>query len=572
MTQTSKRHWNFLGLVGIIAMGGTPILAADYPALPKTTPAITAQDISMRDQALADDRFQGRYPGSPSGEAAAQWIAKEMKRIGIKPGNGKSYFQTVPMVTTVTQVAQSSIAFTVTSAADPSKAKTLTPRLGEDIVVGTPHYGQPTLALDDLPVVFAGYGVIAPEYNWNDYAGIDVKGKIVLVLINDPGNEDAEPDPAFFKGKAMTYYGRWTYKFEEAARQGAAGVIIIHETRPAAYGWQVVRNSFSGEKSWLDTPDQGASEVALQGWVTHEYASELLGQVGLDYQSLKQAANRPGFRALPVKDLKFTTHLTTAVTRLKSRNVVGILPGKKRPDEYVLYSAHWDHLGVKASAPGPDKIHHGAVDNAIGVSAILEIGEAMAARKSPPDRSVLFIAWTLEEQGLLGSEYFAANPIYPLARIAGGINLDALLPIGRTRDMTVIGNGGSELEDMLADILKTKGRTVSPNPNPELGGYYRSDHISLAKRGVPMINAKEGGDLLEGGRDVATRLRQAYVDMRYHQPADAFDPNWDLSGMVEDLNVLADFGFRLANANQWPNCYPDNEFRAVRDQSRNMAH
>jgi Zn-dependent M28 family amino/carboxypeptidase len=413
--------------------------------------------------------------------------------------------------------------------------------------------------------VFVGYGVVAPEYNWNDYAGVDVKGKIVVVLINDPGF--LTNDTTMFKGRAMTYYGRWVYKFEEAARQGAAGVIIVHETVPAAYGWQVVRNSNSGGRSYIDVPNQNANRVKVQSWITYDQAKALFARARMDYDKLKIEANRRGFKARRMGRLTASIATHSTVTRMTTRNVIGIIRGSRRPDEYVLYTAHWDHIGVKPDVAGDDKLYNGAVDNATGTSGMLEIAEAFA--KGPkPQRSVAFLAVTLEEQGLLGSEYFAANPVMPLNRIVGGINFDAGLPVGRAHDMIVIGSGASELEDLLAAQLRTQNRVITGDPEPEKGGFYRSDHISLSKVGVPMLYPAGGYNLINGGTAAGQAARDDYRTNRYHQPTDEFDPNWDVSGPVSDFEIAFGVGKTLANSDTWPNWYNDNEFRAIRDKSR----
>jgi Zn-dependent M28 family amino/carboxypeptidase len=543
------------GLITVAAT--TAALAAAYPSHPATRPDINAADISARDKAIADDAFQGRWPGSPSGEAAAQWIADEMKRLGLEPGNHGSYFQTVPAVNIELEVGKSQVALS-------TKNGTLTPKYLDDIVYFTPHYSQETVSVAKSPLVFVGYGVVAPEYHWDDYAGMDVKGKTVVILINDPGNEAAKPDAKFFKGKAMTYYGRWTYKYEEAARHGAAAAIIVHETIPAAYGWEVVRNSWSGAQMLLEAKDKNASLVPVQGWITHETAADLFKRAGLDYLKEKAAANRPGFKAVAMAGETLTARLSSRIERRTSRNVVGVVKGTARPDDYFLYMAHWDHLGLKPGPAGADKIYNGAVDNAMGVASILEIAEVFAHSK--PKRSVAFLAWTMEEQGLLGSQYFAEHPLWPLNHIVGGINIDGGLPQGHARDLVLIGNGASELEIPLAGVLKTQGRVISPDPEPEKGSFYRSDHISLAKVGVPVLDPDGGYDLIDGGTKAGQALRDDYREHRYHAPSDEWRADWNLTGTVDDLKVLYQVGDTLANAASWPNWYPGNEFRAIRDK------
>ena len=534
--------------------------AQSYPAHPATTQDINAADLSARDKAISDDAFEGRGPGTKNGEAAAQWVADEMKRIGLKPGFHGSYFQPVPAVNIALDAAKSSLVFSTPQGA-------LNPKFPDEDVYWTPQFSSSEVKVANAPLVFVGYGVVAPEYHWNDYAGVDVKGKTVVILINDPGNEDAQPDPAFFKGKAMTYYGRWTYKYEEAARQGAAAAIIVHETAPAAYGWQVVRNSNSGIKSWLAAANGNANMVPVEGWITLDIAKDLFKRAGLDYERLKAAANKPGFKAVPMAGETLSADLHSKVDHMMTRNVIGVVRGSKHPNEYVLYTAHWDHLGIKPDVAGPDKIYNGAIDNGMGVSSILELAEKFASDKPAPQRSVAFIGWTMEEQGLLGSQYFAEHPAWPLNHIVAGVNLDANLPQGRAHDMTVTGSGASQLEDILTDVLKTQSRVISPDPEPEKGYFYRSDHISLAKVGVPMLDPGGGFDLVDGGKAAGMAVRQDYVLHHYHQPSDEWKADWDLSGPIQDLDALYAFGDGLANSDAWPDWYAGNEFRAIRDRS-----
>jgi len=531
---------------------------AKYPAHPVTTADITGADVLARDKAIADDAFEGRGPGTKNGEAAAEWLADELKRIGVKPGNRGSYFQKVPTAVIALDGAKSSFVF------DTPQGK-LAPNFPEEVTYWTPRYKSNEVKVTNSPLVFVGYGVVAPEYGWNDYAGVDVKGKTVVILINDPGNEDANPDPKFFKGKAMTYYGRWTYKYEEAARRGAAAAIIVHETIPAAYGYQVVRNSNSGNRSWLESKDKNASTASIEGWVTLDTAKDLFKRAGLDYEQEKAAANRRGFKAVAMNGESLNVDAVSHISHLATRNVIGVIPGYKHPNDYLIYSAHWDHFGAKPELPGTDKIYNGAVDNGMGDAMVLELAEAFA-HDQKPQRSVAFIFWTLEEQGLLGSEYFAEHPVWPLSHIVGAINLDADLPEGATRDMTLSGSGETELEDYLADALKTQARTVTPDPEPEKGGFFRSDHFSLAKAGVPAITPGSGVDLVVGGVAAGMALRDDYRTHRYHQPSDEFDPNWDMTGPLEDLRALYTAGDTLANSEAWPNWLADSEFRAARDK------
>jgi Zn-dependent M28 family amino/carboxypeptidase len=533
-------------------------IAATYPGHPVTTPEISAADLSSRDKALADDAFEGRGPGTTNGEAAAQWIADELKRIGIAPANHGSYFQSVPAVSITLDRAHSSFAIQTPKGA-------LMPKIAEDVTFWTPQFAGPDVTVKNSDLVFVGYGVVAPEYHWNDYAGINVKGKTVVILINDPGNEDAHPDPKFFKGKAMTYYGRWTYKYEEAARQGAAAVIIVHETKPAAYGWAVVRDSWGAANMSLEAADQGKSLSAIQGWITHETAIDLFHRAGLDYYALKAAANKPGFKAVPMTGESLTATAHSSISHVKTRNVVGIIPGTKNPGDVFLYSAHWDHLGRKEGAPGPDKIFNGAVDNGMGSSQVLELAEKWA-HEPRPQRSIVFAFWTMEEQGLLGSQYFAEHPLWPRNHIVGVINLDGAGPQPRAHNLVASGTGQSEMEDVLKDALATQKRVLSPDPEPEKGGFFRSDHFSLARLGIPAISPDGGDDLLVGGKAAGKKLSDDYVEHRYHQPSDEWRADWDLSGPAEDVQVYFLAGKALANSDRWPNYLPGSEFRAQRDK------
>jgi len=531
-----------------------------------TTADINASDLAQRIKALADDTFEGRGPGTTIGEAAAAWIGAEMARIGLQPGSDDgTYFQKVAMVNQTIDPAQSFLTFTVP---DGTEMPTV---LKEDSVIWTKHQDSATISFAPSDVVFVGYGVVAPEYDWNDYAGQDVTGKTVVILVNDPGFATGDTD--LFKGKAMTYYGRWTYKYEEAARQGAAAAIIVHETEPASYGWDVVKNSWSGAQSDLVRADGGANRALMEGWISRAMAEKLLASAGKDFEAMKTAAKTPGFQAVPLTGVKATGEIVQTIENLDSRNVIGVLPGATTPDEYVLYTAHWDHLGKKTGqktgAPGEDfyddQIFNGAVDNATGASALLELAEAFAAESH--DRSLLFVSVTLEESGLLGSEYFAEHPTVPLNQIVAGVNMDGALPVGRTHNMVVIGYGASQLEDRLAAILKANDRVITPDGKPEAGYFYRSDHISLAKRGVPMLYADGGDDKLEGGVAAGKAAAAAYTAERYHKPMDEYSDDWDLSGFTEDIQALYAVGKGIADSSDWPTWYPGNEFEAARKES-----
>jgi len=547
-----------LAFLTLSACGPKPEPAA--PPAPDhlaTTAEITAADLKARVKELADDKYEGRGPGTEKGEAAAQWIADEMKRAGIAPGNGDSYFQTVEMVAQTVDPATSSLKIT-------ADGKTTDLKLGPDAVFISKHQDQPTVSFTDSDVVFVGYGVVAPEASWNDYAGLDVKGKTVVMFVNDPGF--ITNDDTLFNGKAMTYYGRWTYKYEEAARQGAAAAIIIHETIPAAYGWNVVESSWTGEQSDLVRKDAGASRALLEGWIQLDHAKAMFTAAGLDIDKLRAAANKRGFKPVALKGVKASATINQTIEKRQSRNVIGTIVGATRPDEHVLLMAHWDHLGKGSTQGGEDTIYNGAIDNATGVSAILDIGEKIAAGPKPA-RSVTLLAVTLEESGLLGSEYFGENPLIPLNKIVAGINIDAMSPIGKTKDMVVVGYGSSQLEDMLKDVLTTQGRTAGPDPAPEAGYFYRSDHISLSKKGVPMLYIDSGEDLVDGGAEKGKQLGEVYREKDYHQPSDEYHDDWDFSGVEQDVNVDYEITSKLANSDAWPAWYDGNEFKAIREKS-----
>ncbi len=518
----------------------------------------SASDLSRRIEKLSHDDFQGRAPSTPGGQAASQYIADEMAEAGLSPmGENGSFFQTVEL--TAATVLPSSTMSIANGAAEVLDGNTT-----ENAVFWTKRMDE-TVSVTDSELVFVGYGVNAPEYGWNDYAGQDVKGKTVVMLVNDPGF--ATKNEALFKGNAMTYYGRWTYKYEEAARQGAEAVIIIHETEPASYGWDVVSGSWTREQYDLVRPDRGASRAALEGWVTYDQANKMFASAGLDLTKMKSDAAVKGFMPIAAPALKLSATINQTVKTTESRNVAGALKGKTKPDEYVLYMAHWDHLGMSEDVEGDDKIFNGAVDNATGTAAIIEVAETMVERGAP-DRSVIFIAVTAEESGLLGSAYYGEKPLVPLAQTVGGINIDAMLPIGETKDMKVIGFGSSELEDLLKRQLEKRGMYVVPDDKPEAGYFYRSDHISLAKLGVPMLYADPGNNHVTNGLTYGEKFAKEYTAERYHKPGDEYDNSWDLSGIVQATDILLDLGYDLANSDAWPNWYDGTEFRGLRDDMR----
>lgn len=521
-------------------------------------PIASAMDLGRRIEKLASDEFEGRAPGTKGGKAASQYIADEMKAAGLKPmGVDGTYFQPVELTETeVLASSNMSISLngeTLTEADQKTNAVFWTKRLSEN------------LAIDESELVFVGYGAVAPEYGWDDYEGLDVEGKTVVMLVNDPGF--ATQNDKLFKGRSMTYYGRWTYKFEEAGRQGAAAALIVHDTAPASYGWDVVSGSWTGAQYDLVRPDGGASRTTLEGWLHLDTAKSLFTSAGLDFDDLSGQAVEKGFKPLPMGDLKLNAELKQKVKTVESRNVAGGIKGTTRPDEYVLYMGHWDHLGKNESAEGEDKIFNGAVDNATGTAAIIEIGEAFV-QHGAPERSAIFVAVTAEESGLLGSAYYAEDPLVPLKNTVAGINIDAMYPTGETKDMIVIGYGASELEDRLKTVLDPRGMYIVPDQKPEAGYYYRSDHISLAKKGVPMLYADSGNDHIIKGREFGEKFAAEYTKERYHKPADEYDNSWDLSGIVNTTEILFELGYGIANEEEWLNWYEGTEFRALRDAMR----
>lgn len=535
--------------------------------LPSGTVAeITADDLGQRIAALADDAFEGRGPASENGEQAADWIAAEMARIGLEPaGENGTWFQSVGMIEQTLDEAASFL-----SISDASTDTEIALPLKEKAVIWSKQQTVSELEFDASDLVFVGYGVVAPEYGWDDYAGLDVAGKTVVMLVNDPGY--AREDE-LFNGKSMTYYGRWTYKFEEAARQGATGAIIVHETEPASYGWDVVSNSWSGAQADLVRSDGGVSRTQYEAWITEDTARSLFTTAGLDFDEQKLAAQEEGFSAVDMAELSASGKIVQSVTTTESRNVIGALPGTVTPDEHMLFVAHWDHLGKKpeekSGEPNQDfyrdEIFNGAVDNATGSAALLEIAEAMAATEH--DRTSLFVAVTLEESGLLGSAYYAEHPTVPLNSIVAGLNMDGMLPVGETNDMIVIGYGASELEDRLTAYLETQGRIVVPDQNPQAGYFYRSDHASFAKKGVPMLYADGGLDKVDGGLAAGRAIAETYTAQRYHKPMDEYSSDWDLSGMVQDITALYTVGRDIADSSDWPTWYAGNEFEAIRAAS-----
>ncbi len=532
-------------------------LAVVFAAAPLAadTPLLSVDTLKEVTQTLSSDEFEGRAPTTPGEDKTIGYVAGRFAAAGLKPGNKGSWFQNVPLVEII---AKPDTALNISGGKGPLSFKYKTD------MVAMSYRITPKTEIKDSDVVFVGYGINAPERGWNDYAGIDVKGKTVIILVNDPDYE-MKTLKGPFGGRAMTYYGRWTYKYEEAARQGAAAALIVHDTYPAAYPWGVVVSSWTGPQIRMDAANDHMDQTQANGWMTNEAAKAMLASAGQDLAKLSAAAKKKGFKAVSL-DLKASLTLDNSIKRQKSKNVIGILPGKTRPEEYVLYSAHWDHLGVCEPVNG-DNICNGALDNATGTAGLIALAEAHV-KAGPADRTLVFLSVTAEESGLLGSEYYAANPVFPLAQTVGGINMDGLNVSGRTKDVVVVGAGKSELEPLLAKFAGAQGRVIVPESTPEKGFFYRSDHFSLAKLGVPMIYFDSGDDLVNGGTAAGRAAAEDYTTNRYHKPQDEYRGDWVWDGALEDLALNYNIGRNLAVGNAWPNWYPSAEFRSIRDKSR----
>lgn len=523
-------------------------------AAPRATNLAPLSEANFRAhlEQIASDPFEGRQPSSAGELRTITYLAAAFKDAGLSPGNGTDWFQQVPLVAvTATQTSP----VTVTEVGDFSQ--------GEEVVVWTKRLVD-QVALDESELVFVGYGIVAPEYGWDDYAGVDMTGKTAVMLVNDPGFVGR--DPAMFNGRAMTYYGRWTYKYEEAARQGAAAALIIHETEPAGYPWDVVTGSWTGPQFDLIAPDRNMSRAVIEGWLHQDAGQQVLAASGHDPAALIAAAAQPGFKAVPL-ELSVSAAVENKLEESLSNNVIGVIPGSRHPEETVIYMGHWDHLGRDVELSG-DQIYNGAVDNATGTAALLEIARAFGAGP-PPERTLVFLSVTAEESGLLGSQYYVANPIFPLETTAAGFNIDAMKNVhGRTKDVVVIGYGSSELEEQLSQAAAGQGRVVSPEPTPEKGFFYRSDHFNFSKRGVPVLYVEAGIDHRDNGEAYGRRMLWEYTALRYHKVSDEYDPQWDLSGALQDMELVYRMGWQIANSRSFPNWYEGTEFRAIRDASR----
>ncbi len=547
-------------LGGALALSGCDAMMADGSTGGLDIPDVDPVEISeqtMKDitRELSTDEFEGRMPGTKGEELTVALLTERFEAAGLQPGNGESWVQEVPLV----EITGKNFApLTITN--------------GEtDLVydygpewVGVTYREDAATQLANSEMVFVGYGINAPERGWNDYEGVDVTGKTVVILVNDPDWE-TENLEGTFNGRAMTYYGRWTYKYEEAAKQGAAGALIVHDTEPASYGWNVVESSWSGPQAYPQYGENPPARTTMNGWVQKEVAREILAAAGQDLDELSAAAKSKDFKPVEL-GMSASTSFENDFRSFTSQNVIGVLPGSEAPDEYIIHTAHWDHLGRCTPAPDGDDICNGAVDNATGTAALVALAEAHSAAGAPK-RSLVFLAVTAEESGLLGAYYYASNPVYPLDQTVGGINMDAFLMAGKANDVTVVGPGKSELDMFLQKALEADGRRITPNPNPEAGYYYRSDHFAFAKQGVPMLYVDGGVDLIEGGVDAGTAVADEYRENRYHGPKDEYDENWDWSGVMSDLQLFYRIGRSMAMSSSWPNWNEGDEFRSTRDES-----
>ena len=524
--------------------------------------SLNADRLMVNIKTLSSDQFEGRGPGSNGENLTIKYMEDQFRASGLEPGNPDGTFlQNVPLVS-ITPQPGLKIALT-------AHGQTLSPTWPKDFVAWTKRVVEKSSI--DADMIFVGYGVQAPEFNWDDFKGVDVRGKVMVVLINDPPvpdpNDPTKLDPKTFGGNAMTYYGRWSYKYEKAAEMGAAGCFIIHDTAGAGYPWEVVQNGRSGEQFTLNTPDKAMNRAAIEGWFSGDTAAKLFKMGGQDLAALRKAAVSRDFHPVAL-NVHAKLDLTNTLRTLDSHNVIAKITGSdaKLKDEYVIYSAHWDHFGIGPAVNG-DKIYHGAADNAAGSSALLEIARAYKQLKTPPKRTMLFLSVTAEEQGLLGSQYYSEHPLYPLARTAANINMDGMNVLGRTRDIVMIGKGASSLDQIVEDLARNQGRAVKPDPEPEKGFYYRSDHFNFAKHGVPAFDPDSGVEYIGKPNGWGLQMRDKYTSEDYHKPSDVIKPYWDLSGAVEDCQLFFLVGYRVANAAQTPEWNPGSEFKAIRDAS-----
>ena len=554
-------------LVLLLAACSKPSSTSTPQQIPMSQlPSVDPEAILAHTKVLSSDEFEGRGPGTKGEELTVTYLVDQFKKIGLKPGNTDgTYVQKVPLVG-------------ITPAPAPlvfeQAGRRQTLRWKDDVVAWTKHVAD-SASINRSELVFVGYGIVAPEFNWDDYKGVDVKGKTLVMLVNDPPVADAtnasELDPHVFGGKAMTYYGRWTYKYEIGAQKGAAGVLIVHETVPAGYPFEVVQAKTT-EQFDLVTPDKNMGRVNVEGWITLDRAKALMQMAGQDFDGLKKEAARRDFKPVPLGVTASMTVRNTLRT-IDSQNVVARLDGSDpaRRDEHVVYTAHWDHLGIGPEVNG-DRIYNGAKDNAIGTAGLLELARAFTKVSPAPKRSILFLSVTAEEQGLLGSQYYSVTPIYPLRKTLANINMDGLNVHGPTKDLTLIGYGASDLDDYAKAAAAEQGRVIRPDPETEKGFYYRSDHFNFAKQGVPALDPDEGVEFVGKPADYGKQVRDDYTEHDYHKPSDVIRADWDLAGAVEDLRVFFAVGYRVAQADKFPEWKPGNEFKAIREEMLNNGN
>lgn len=559
MGNSPKARQKNLSFIFTAAMGVILAACSHAPSPPAAAlQSFSADRLLAHIRTLSSDEFEGRGPGSKGEQLSIGYVQDQFRQAGLEPGNPDgTYRQDVPLVG-ITPDKKMQLTFT-------GRGRTLRATFEKDFVAWTKRMVDSVNLDGDM--IFVGYGVQAPEYKWDDFKGADVKGKVIVVLINDP----PVPDETMFGGKAMTYYGRWTYKFEKAAELGAAGCLIVHETEPAGYPWEVVRDSWSSEQFTLASPNKNMERVAVEGWITHEEAQQLFRAAGKDFDALKKAAVDINFHPVPL-GMKAQLAIHNTMRTIDSHNVIAKRTGSdpKLKDEYVVYTAHWDHFGIGPAVNG-DRIYHGALDNASGTAALLEIARAYEQLRVPPKRTILFLSVTAEEQGLLGSRYYAEHPLYGVARTVANINMDGMNVWGRTRDITVVGNGKSTLDDVVEAAAREQGRVVKPDPEPEKGFYFRSDHFSFAKVGVPAFDPDSGIDYAGKPEGWGLEMRKKYTAEDYHKPSDVIKPYWDLSGAVEDCQLYFLVGYRVANDSKMPEWRANAEFKATRDASLRQA-
>ncbi len=539
-----------LASLAVACQSGT---SGDYNADGLDSTALAAIDeATYKDYVLrlSSDEFMGRKPFTKGDTLTVNYIQEQFKALGLSPGNGDSYFQEVPLVEISSKPSSKTLTFT-------GSKGSLTVNHLDDFVIASRRL-QADVQIDQSELVFVGFGIVAPEYNWNDYAGIDVKGKTVVAMVSDPGRYDK----SLFKADTMTYYGRWDYKYEEAARQGAKGILLIHDTGAASYGWNVVRTGWSGPQLELVTANDGADFSAFEGWISQETKDKLFALAGLP-KDVEEQAKKPGFKPLAM-DVKTSFALKNSFRKSKSNNVIAKLEGSKRADEVIIYTAHWDHLGIGEPVDG-DSIYNGAIDNASGVAALFEIAKAFKAAKVKPERTIVFMAVTSEEEGLLGSGYYTQHPIYPLNKTVANINMDAFSPLGAARDVSIVGIGQTEIEDYVERSAAKFGRVVKGERNPSSGGFYRSDHFNFVKMGVPGLFMGSGADLIEQDSTVI-RTRLNALSGRYHTVKDEVDENWNFEGILADVKLFFDIGYTLSMDKVFPNFKAKSEFKELGDK------